>query len=160
MLIAARALLGVADATIMPATLSITRNFFTDAKERTAAVGIASGVGALGVSLGPILGGVLLDHVWWGSVFLINAPITAVVLVAGLLVLPESRHPRPGRLDLPSVPLSIAGVLGVVYAIPHAARQRAHRGVPDRSGPAGRPAAGVRRLIGPVRWAPPMRRPR
>ncbi|WP_329242703.1 MFS transporter [Actinoallomurus sp. NBC_01490] len=120
MLIAARALLGVAGATIMPSTLSITRNVFTDAKERTAAVGIASGVGALGVGLGPIMGGALLDHFWWGSVFLINVPIMAVVLLAGLFVLPESRNPRPGRLDVPSVPLSIAGVLGVVYAITEA----------------------------------------
>jgi DHA2 family multidrug resistance protein-like MFS transporter len=117
MLIAARALLGIAGATIMPSTLSLTRNVFTDAKERTAAVGIASGIGALGVGLGPIIGGALLDHFWWGSVFLINVPIMAVVLVAGMIVLPES---RPGRLDVPSVPLSIAGVLGVVYAITEA----------------------------------------
>jgi EmrB/QacA subfamily drug resistance transporter len=120
LLIAARALLGVAGATIMPSTLSITRNVFTDAKQRTAAVGIASGIGALGVGLGPILGGALLDHFWWGSVFLINVPIMAVVLVAGFLILPESRNPRPGRLDLPSVPLSIAGVLGIVYAVTEA----------------------------------------
>ena len=120
MLIAARALLGIVGATIMPSTLSLTRNVFTDPKERTAAVGIASGVGALGVGLGPIIGGVLLDHFWWGSVFLINVPIMAVVLVAGIIVLPESRNPRPGRLDLPSVPLSIAGVLGIVYAITEA----------------------------------------
>ncbi len=120
MLIAARALLGVAGATIMPSTLSLTRNVFTDARERTTAVGIASGIGALGVGFGPVLGGVLLDHFWWGSVFLINVPIMAVVLVAGLVVLPESRNPRPGRLDLPSVPLSVAGVLGVVYAVTEA----------------------------------------
>jgi EmrB/QacA subfamily drug resistance transporter len=120
MLIAARVLLGVAGATIMPSTLSITRNVFTDAKQRTMAVGIASGIGALGVGLGPIFGGALLDHFWWGSVFLINVPIMAVVLIAGLFVLPESRNPRPGRLDVPSVPLSIAGVLGVVYAVTEA----------------------------------------
>jgi len=120
MLVAARALLGIAGATIMPSTLSITRNVFTDARERTMAVGIASGVGALGVGLGPILGGALLDHFWWGSVFLINVPIMAVVLVAGLFVLPESRNPRPGRLDAPSVPLSMAGVMGIVYAVTEA----------------------------------------
>lgn len=120
MLIAARALLGVAGATIMPSTLSITRNVFTDARERTTAVGIFSGIGALGVAIGPILGGVLLDHFWWGSVFLINVPIMAVVLLAGLFVLPESRNPRPGRLDAPSVPLSIVGVLGLVYAVTEA----------------------------------------
>ncbi|MDN3360037.1 MFS transporter [Actinomadura sp. DC4] len=120
MLIAARALLGVAGATIMPSTLSLTRNVFTDARERTTAVGIASGVGALGVGLGPIFGGLLLDHFWWGSVFLINVPIMALVLVAGIVILPESRNPRPGRLDVPSVPLSVAGVLGIVYAITEA----------------------------------------
>jgi DHA2 family multidrug resistance protein-like MFS transporter len=120
MLIAARALLGIAGATIMPSTLSLTRNVFTDAKERTTAVGIASGIGALGVGLGPIMGGALLNHFWWGSVFLINVPIMAVVLVAGLFVLPESRNPRPGRIDVPSVPLSIVGVLGIVYAITEA----------------------------------------
>jgi EmrB/QacA subfamily drug resistance transporter len=120
MLIGARALLGIAGATIMPSTLSITRNVFTDAKERTTAVGIFSGIGALGVAVGPIMGGALLDHFWWGSVFLINVPIMAAVLLAGLFVLPESRNPRPGRLDVPSVPLSIVGVLGVVYAITEA----------------------------------------
>jgi DHA2 family multidrug resistance protein-like MFS transporter len=120
MLIAARALLGIAGATIMPSTLSITRNVFTDGKERTMAVGIASGIGALGVALGPIMGGALLDHFWWGSVFLINVPIMAAVLVAGLFVLPESRNPRPGKLDAPSVPMSIIGILGVVYAITEA----------------------------------------
>lgn len=104
----------------MPSTLSLTRNVFTDARERTTAVGIASGVGALGVGLGPIMGGALLDRFWWGSVFLINVPIMAVVLVAGMFVLPESRDPRPGRLDVASVPLSIIGVMGIVYAITEA----------------------------------------
>jgi MFS transporter, DHA2 family, multidrug resistance protein len=120
LLIAARVLLGVAGATIMPSTLSIVRNVFTDGKERTTAVGIFSGITALGIAIGPILGGALLDHFWWGSVFLINVPIMAVVLVAGLAVLPESRNPRPGRIDLPSVALSVAGVLGIVYAITEA----------------------------------------
>ncbi|WP_055588065.1 MFS transporter [Streptacidiphilus griseoplanus] len=121
-LIAARALLGVAGATIMPSTLSLIRNVFTDARERTTAVGIASGVAGAGVGLGPVIGGALLDHFWWGSVFLVNLPVMAVLLVAGLLVLPESRNPRPGRLDLPSVPLSVLGVLGLVYAVKEAAR--------------------------------------
>ncbi|GIG58229.1 MFS transporter [Longispora fulva] len=117
LLIAARALLGVAGATIMPSTLSIVRNVFTDPKERTAAVGISTGVVGAGIGLGPVLGGAVLDHFWWGSVFLINVPIMAAILLAAVFVLPESRDPRPGRLDVPSVPLSIVGVLGVVYAI-------------------------------------------
>ncbi|RJL24157.1 MFS transporter [Bailinhaonella thermotolerans] len=121
LLIAARALLGVAGATIMPSTLSLVRNVFTDPAERTAAIGIWSGMGAGGFALGPVIGGLLLDHFWWGSVFLINLPIMVVLFAAGLAVLPESRNPRPGRLDPPSVVLSIAGVVGVIYTIKEAA---------------------------------------
>ncbi|MFC7330141.1 MFS transporter [Marinactinospora rubrisoli] len=120
-LIAARALLGVAGATVMPSTLSIIRDAFTDPQERTAAVGIWSGASAAGFALGPVLGGVLLDHFWWGSVFLVNVPVVVLVVAAGAFVLPESRNPAPGRLDLLSVPLSIAGVIGVIYAVKEAA---------------------------------------
>ncbi|WP_329521388.1 MFS transporter [Spirillospora sp. NBC_01491] len=121
LLIAARALLGVAGATLMPSALSLIRRVFTEPKERTMAIGIFSGVAGLAVGLGPVLGGALLDHFWWGSVFLINVPIMLVVLLAGAAVLPESRNPVPGRLDLASVPLSVAGVLGLVYAVKEAA---------------------------------------
>ncbi|MFD0684730.1 MFS transporter [Actinomadura fibrosa] len=121
LLIAARALLGVAGATLMPSCLSLIRRVFTDPKERTMAVGMFSGVAGLAVGLGPVIGGALLDSFWWGSVFLINVPIMVVALVAGAVVLPESREPVPGRLDLPSVPLSAAGVLGLVYAVKEAA---------------------------------------
>ncbi|MEU7003136.1 MFS transporter [Nonomuraea sp. NPDC046570] len=117
LLIAARALLGVAGATIMPSTLSIIRNVFTDPAERTMAVGIWSGMGAAGFALGPIVGGLLLNHFWWGSVFLVNLPVMALVLVGGILVLPESRNPNPGRIDALSVLLSVAGVMAVVYAL-------------------------------------------
>ncbi|UBU15366.1 MFS transporter [Nonomuraea gerenzanensis] len=123
LLIAARALLGVAGATIMPSTLSIIRNVFTDPGERTAAIGVWSGMSAAGFAIGPVVGGLLLDHFWWGSVFLINVPIMALVLVAGLLVLPESRNPDAGRLDLASVALSFAGIVAVVYAVKEAAHQ-------------------------------------
>ncbi|KAA2256923.1 MFS transporter [Solihabitans fulvus] len=122
MLIAARALLGIAGATIMPSTLSLVRNVFTDPKERMAAVGISSGVVGAGIGLGPVISGAILDHFWWGAVFLINVPIMAAVFVAGLVVLPESRNPNPGRVDALSVPLSILGVVGIVYAIKEAAR--------------------------------------
>ncbi len=121
LLIAARVLLGVAGATIMPSTLSIIRNVFTDPKERTTAVGLWSGMGAAGFALGPVVGGLLLDHFWWGSVFLINLPVMLLILLAGLVVLPESRNPAAGRVDLVSVPLSIAGVIGVIYAVKEAA---------------------------------------
>jgi DHA2 family multidrug resistance protein-like MFS transporter len=124
LLIAARALLGVAGATIMPSTLSIVRNVFTEPAERTAAIGIWSGMSAAGFAVGPVVGGLLLDHFWWGSVFLINVPIMVLVLVGGIVVLPESRNPDAGRLDLTSVALSVAGVVAVVYAI----KEAAHKG--------------------------------
>ncbi|MFC5181354.1 MFS transporter [Actinomadura harenae] len=120
-LIAARAVLGAAGATLMPSGLSLVRRVFVQPKERTMAVGMFMGVGGLAVGLGPLLGGALLNHFWWGSVFLINVPVMLVALVAGLLILPESRNPNPGRPDLPSVPLSVIGVLGPVYAIKEAA---------------------------------------
>ena len=120
-LIAARAVLGVAGATLMPSALSLIRRVFTDPKQRTAAVGSFMAVGGLAVGLGPAIAGLLLDHFWWGSVFLINVPIMAVALIAGLIVLPESRNLVTGRIDLISVPLSIAGILGLVYAIKEAA---------------------------------------
>ncbi len=123
LLIAARALLGVAGATIMPSTLSIIRNVFTDPGERTAAIGIWSGMSAAGFAVGPVVGGLLLNHFWWGSVFLINVPIMAIVLVGGLLVLPESRNPDAGRIDLPSVALSFIGVIAVIHAVKEAAHQ-------------------------------------
>ncbi|MFI0895326.1 MFS transporter [Streptomyces sp. NPDC020983] len=122
MLIAARALLGLFGATIMPSTLSLVRSVFTDPKERTAAVGISGGVAAASFALGPVVGGLLLDHFWWGSVFLVNVPVMALVLALGKVVLPESRNPRPGRLDWTSVPLSVLGMFGVIYAIKTAAR--------------------------------------
>ncbi|WP_019330875.1 MFS transporter, partial [Streptomyces sp. TOR3209] len=124
-LIVARVLLGAAGATIMPSTLSILRNVFTDPKERTAAIGLWSGMSASGFVLGPIIGGALLNNFWWGSVFLINIPILLVLFIAALLVLPESRNPRPGRLDWPSVVLSTGGVIGLVYAV----KEAAHGGV-------------------------------
>ncbi|GAA4911379.1 DHA2 family multidrug resistance protein-like MFS transporter [Stackebrandtia albiflava] len=117
LLIAARALLGVAGATLMPSTLSIIRNVFTDPKERTTAIGLWSSIGAMGFALGPLVGGALLNEFWWGSVFLINVPVCAVIVVAGAFVLPESRDPHPGRLDLPSIVMSIVGIVAVVYAM-------------------------------------------
>ncbi|MFI7638245.1 MFS transporter [Nonomuraea sp. NPDC049400] len=125
LLIAARALLGVAGATIMPSTLSIVRNVFTEPGERTAAIGIWSGMSAAGFAVGPVVGGLLLDHFWWGSVFLINVPIMLLVIAGGILVLPESRNPHAGRIDLVSVALSFAGVVTAVYAV----KEAAHKGI-------------------------------
>ncbi len=125
LLIAARALLGVAGATIMPSTLSILRNVYTDPRQRAAAVGLWSGITAAGFALGPVVGGLLLGHFWWGSVFLVNLPVVAVVLVAGALVLPESRNPRPGPIDVTSALLSVVGVVAVIYAV----KEATHGGV-------------------------------
>ncbi|WP_328870104.1 MFS transporter [Streptomyces sp. NBC_00287] len=117
MLILARALLGVAGATLMPATLALIRNLFHDPRERSLAVGIWGATASAGTAVGPIVGGFLLEHFWWGSVFLINLPVMAVLVVVGIKMLPESRNPNPGPWDLPSVLLSLVGMVGVVYAI-------------------------------------------
>ncbi|MFD7135120.1 MFS transporter [Streptomyces sp. NPDC059894] len=120
-MIAARALLGVAGATLMPATLALIRNLFHDPRERSLAVGIWGATASAGTAVGPIAGGFLLEHFWWGSVFLINLPVMVVLVLVGSKLLPESRNPDPGPWDLPSVVLSLAGVIGVVYAVKEAA---------------------------------------
>ncbi|MFI9328847.1 MFS transporter [Kitasatospora sp. NPDC052868] len=120
-LIVARALLGVAGATIMPSTLSLIRGLFPDDRERATAIGIWGAAATAGAALGPVVGGVLLEHFWWGSVFLLNLPVVLLLLVLGGWLLPESKDPEPGRWDVLSVLLSLAGVIGVVYAIKEAA---------------------------------------
>ncbi|AZM78690.1 MFS transporter [Streptomyces sp. KPB2] len=116
-MILARALLGVAGATLMPATLALIRNLFHDPRERSLAVGIWGATASAGTAVGPIVGGFLLEHFWWGSVFLINLPVMAVLVVVGVKLLPESRNPNPGPWDLLSVVLSLVGMVGVVYAV-------------------------------------------
>ncbi|QMU76260.1 MFS transporter [Streptacidiphilus sp. PB12-B1b] len=117
LLIAARALLGVAGATIMPSTASLIRSTFTDPKERTLAMGISGGGGAAGFALGPVVGGLLLNHFWWGSVFLVNVPVMLLIVGCGSVLLVESRHPAPGRLDWPGLLLSVVGLVAVIYAV-------------------------------------------
>lgn len=116
MLIAARALMGVGGALMMPPTLSITTNMFS-AAERTKAVGIWAGVAGLGVVLGPLAGGWLLKYFSWGAVFLVNLPIIAVALVAGAFLVPESRDPAATPLDPVGALLSIAGLVALLYGI-------------------------------------------
>jgi DHA2 family multidrug resistance protein-like MFS transporter len=117
MLIAARAVLGVAGATLAPSTLSLIRNMFTDSKQRTFAIGVWITSYSAGGVIGPLLGGVLLDHFWWGSVFLIGVPVMVLLLVLGPVLLPEFRDPNPRRIDLLSALLSLAAVLLVIYGI-------------------------------------------
>jgi DHA2 family multidrug resistance protein-like MFS transporter len=117
MLIAARALLGLAGATVAPSTLSLIRNMFLDPRQRTVAISVWITSFSVGGAIGPLLGGVLLQWFWWGSVFLLAVPVMALLLVLGPLLLPEFRDPQPGRLDLPSAALSVAAVLAVIYGL-------------------------------------------
>ena len=115
-LIFARAAMGLGAAAVMPQTLSIISNVF-DPRERAKAIGIWATAVGIGVAIGPIVGGLLLAHFWWGSVFLINVPLTAAGVVAILLLVPESRNPNPGRIDYLGVLMSIVGLVLVVYGI-------------------------------------------
>ena len=122
MLIAARALLGLAGATVAPSTLSLIRNMFVDSRQRTVAVSVWITSFSVGGAIGPLLGGVLLEWFWWGSVFLLAVPVMALLLVLGPLLLPEFRDPRAGRLDLVSAALSMAAVLAVIFGLKQLAR--------------------------------------
>jgi EmrB/QacA subfamily drug resistance transporter len=115
-LIAGRALMGVGGAAIMPATLSIISNVF-DPRERGKAIGIWAGAVGLAVAIGPVVGGGLLERFWWGSVFLINVPIVLVAVAAIVAMVPETRDPRPGRIDVAGVLMSIVGLVALVYGI-------------------------------------------
>jgi EmrB/QacA subfamily drug resistance transporter len=115
-LIGARALMGIGGAAILPVTLSIIANVF-DPRERGKAIGFWAGAVGLAVAIGPVVGGVLLEHFWWGSVFLINVPIVLAGIVGMVLLVPESKDPAPGRVDLLGVLLSIAGLGVFVYGV-------------------------------------------
>ena len=115
-LIWARALMGIGGAAILPSTLSIISTVF-EPRERARAIGVWAGAVGLGVAVGPVVGGALLERFWWGSVFLINVPIVLAGIAAILVLVPESRDPRPGRVDLAGVLLSIAGLTALVYGI-------------------------------------------
>jgi DHA2 family multidrug resistance protein-like MFS transporter len=117
MLIAARALLGVAGATLAPTALALIRNMFDDPEQRQFAIAIWISCFAAGAAIGPLLGGALLQHFWWGSVFLVNVPVMALLLAAGPWLLPESRDPNPGTIDLISVVISLASLLAIVYGV-------------------------------------------
>ncbi|MEU8933317.1 MFS transporter [Streptomyces sp. NPDC048409] len=115
-LIAYRALMALGAAFVMPATLAVLMNVF-ERQEQPKAIGIWAGGVGLAIAIGPITGGVLLDHFWWGSVFLVNVPIVIVALALMLWLVPDSRDPRPGRLDPVGVVLSVVGLVLLVYGI-------------------------------------------
>jgi DHA2 family multidrug resistance protein-like MFS transporter len=117
MLIATRAVLGVAGATLAPSTLSMIRNMFLDPDQRAFAIGVWATSFAAGAAIGPLAGGVLLEFFWWGSVFLLAVPVMALLLVLGPVLLPEFRDPEAGRLDLISAAMSLAAVLAVIYGL-------------------------------------------
>jgi MFS transporter, DHA2 family, multidrug resistance protein len=117
MLIAARALLGVAGATLAPSTLSLLRNMFEDPQQRTFAIGVWITSFSVGAAIGPVIGGLLLEQFWWGSVFLPALPVMGLLLIVGPRLLPEYRDPEASKLDLISVVLSLIAVLAVIYGL-------------------------------------------
>jgi MFS transporter, DHA2 family, multidrug resistance protein len=117
MLIATRALLGIAGATVAPSTLSLIRNMFLDPNQRTVAISVWIVSYSVGAAIGPLIGGVLLEFFWWGSVFLIAVPVMVLLLAVGPVLLPEYRDPEAGRPDVVSAAFSLTAVLAVIYGL-------------------------------------------
>lgn len=122
MLIGARALLGIAGATLMPSTLALITNMFTDPRQRALGFGIWATMFAFGMALGPVVGGLLLTYFWWGAAFLLAVPVLGLLLLLAPVLLPEYRAAQAGRLDLASVGLSLAAMLPVIYGIKQIAK--------------------------------------
>ncbi|MBS7541844.1 MFS transporter [Ancylobacter oerskovii] len=120
-LIAARALLGIAGATLAPSTLSLIRNMFLDERERTLAIGVWIACFSAGAAIGPLVGGAVLAHFWWGAVFLLAVPVMIGLLLVGPFLLPEYRDAHAGRLDIVSAVQSVAAVLALIYGMKHVA---------------------------------------
>jgi DHA2 family multidrug resistance protein-like MFS transporter len=117
MLIATRALLGLAGATLAPSTLSLIRNMFLDPRQRQTAIAVWITSFSVGAAIGPLLGGFVLEFFWWGAAFLLAVPVMALLLILGPRLLPEYRDPNPGRLDLVSAAMSLLAVLAVIYGL-------------------------------------------
>jgi MFS transporter, DHA2 family, multidrug resistance protein len=122
LLIAARALLGIAGATLMPSTLALIGTLFQNPKQQAAAFGVWGGTFTLGAVFGPVLGGIMLEHFWWGSVFLLGVPFMVALVLLAPAFLPEFRNPQAGKLDLVSVALSLVALLPLIYGIKELAR--------------------------------------
>jgi predicted MFS family arabinose efflux permease len=132
-LIAARAAMGVGAAVIFPTTLSLITNIFADPIKRAKAIGLWAAMVGVGVAAGPITGGWLLEHFWWGSIFMVNVPVAVVAIVGGVLFIPTSRDPAAPRVDVPGLFLSAIGITALVYTVIEA---------PTWGGGSGRTAAG------------------
>ncbi|MBM7788338.1 MFS transporter [Tenggerimyces flavus] len=117
LLIAARALLGIAGATLMPSTMSLIRNMFHDDRQRTVALSLWMTGFSVGTVIGPLVGGLLLEHFWWGSVFLAGVPVMALLVVLGPFLVPEFKTLTNGRIDLLSTAMSLGAILGVIYGL-------------------------------------------
>ncbi|MBG0829115.1 MFS transporter [Planomonospora sp. ID67723] len=122
LLIVSRALLGIAGATIMPSTMSLIVTIFKDPQQMGTAISVWMACFMGGIALGPVVGGLMLENFWWGSVFLLAVPVMALLLATGPVLLPEHRDPDGGRLDLPSVALSLAAILPFIYGLKELAK--------------------------------------
>jgi EmrB/QacA subfamily drug resistance transporter len=116
-LIAARAAMGIGAAVIFPTTLGLITNIFTDPVPRAKAIGLWAAMVGVGVAVGPVSGGWLLEHFWWGAIFMVNIPIAIVAIIGGLLFVPTSRDPAAPRVDLPGLILSAAGITALIYTV-------------------------------------------
>lgn len=121
-LIGTRALLGIAGATLMPSTLALIRNMFHDDRQRTTAISVWMTSFMVGMVVGPLVGGAMLENFWWGSVFLVAVPSMVLLLVAGPILLPEYKDPNPGKLDVLSAVLSLVSVMAMIYGIKELAK--------------------------------------
>jgi MFS transporter, DHA2 family, multidrug resistance protein len=122
MLIVARALLGVAGATLMPSTLALISNMFVDRQQRGLAIGVWATMFALGMAAGPVVGGLVLERFWWGAAFLVAVPVAGTLLLVAPILLPEFRAPHAGRMDAGSVVLSLFAILPIIYAVKQLAK--------------------------------------